>query len=46
MFNNIIQRVKEGYYRFRGRHFYQRVNKVYNRSKEITQQRIKESKNG
>ena len=36
MFSKIIQGFKEKYARFRGRQFYNRVNKVYTRSKEVT----------
>ena len=46
MFNNTIQSVKEWYIRFRGRNFYNRVNKVYNRSKELTQERINRQNGG
>ena len=42
MFSKIIQGFKEKYARFRGRQFYNRVNKVYTRSKEITEERIKD----
>ena len=35
MFRDTIQGVKEWYYRFKGRKFYSRVKKIYNRSHEI-----------
>tara|TARA_Y100000593_G_C4245918_1_gene304651 strand:+ start:188 stop:343 length:156 start_codon:yes stop_codon:yes gene_type:complete len=40
MFSEKIKGLKEWYARFRGRKFYNRVRKVYTRSKEITQERI------
>tara|TARA_B100000131_G_C18009759_1_gene569966 strand:- start:213 stop:359 length:147 start_codon:yes stop_codon:yes gene_type:complete len=46
MFSKILQGFKERYARFKGRHFYHRVNKVYTRSKEITQERINQQNGG
>ena len=35
MFSNMMKDVKEWYARFRGRRFYSRVRKVYQKSKQI-----------